>query len=272
MRRGRDNGLLLSDDKTLVGINLGADFTAEHEWGIDDLKRLFGVPNEGLGIVKCTMTKMPTHRSWSLKKEVPCVKLIETDLATVLIVSQYLENYSKELPRDLMRYGHHDQELISAWDDKSLGINAAKPEDREAVREIYSAMQKNDIALWIGGGGVFQNGGLVLAIVSRIPKESLQTMHDADADREKLAKAAEATGIAKKLEKAGKRYYELSPKWIEGFNPQNKNPKSKHPVIFWLNPMDQQDNNYGWFTVEELELWSKDQGPIPMTEKQRKAR
>jgi hypothetical protein len=33
--------------------------------------------------------------------------------------------------------------------------------------------------------------------------------------------------------------------------------------MYFLNPMRQQENNFGWFTVEELEQWMEGKGPIP---------
>jgi hypothetical protein len=46
MRRGHHNGWLENENKEMIGINLGADFTAEHEWGIEDLYRTLGVSND----------------------------------------------------------------------------------------------------------------------------------------------------------------------------------------------------------------------------------
>ena len=39
--------------------------------------------------------------------------------------------------------------------------------------------------------------------------------------------------------------------------------ENKKEVIFWLNPMDQHNNNWGWFTVEDLKKWAKGKGKIP---------
>lgn len=49
MRRGRDQGLffpMVADDTNAdqpIGFNLGSDYVAEHEWGIKDLCRIFGI-------------------------------------------------------------------------------------------------------------------------------------------------------------------------------------------------------------------------------------
>jgi hypothetical protein len=269
VRRGRENGILKSDDGKIVGINLGSDFTAEHEWGIKGLREKFGIPDKGYGLAKRTITQMPSKRDplapWHSKKTVPCIYLIEEKHQTLLIVTDYFEPEKYDLNHmDIGRYDKKDDRLQTAWDEKSFGINAATDEDRQAVRDVYAAMQKNDLAVWLGGGGVFKNAGLVLAIASLIPQENATQLYDADVDYENLQKAAEKTGIAKKLADANRRYYALSPKWAgEIKSTKDGEIKTKHPVIFWLNPQDQQDNAYGWFTVEDLELWALGKGPIP---------
>lgn len=42
--------------------------------------------------------------------------------------------------------------------------------------------------------------------------------------------------------------------------------KSKYDLRYWLNPMEQRHNNSGYFTVEELEQWIENKGPIPKKE------
>lgn len=260
MRSGRDNGILKSESGQLIGINLGADYCSEHEWGIKDLRRDLGMSETGYGLAKRTATKMPKN-----------VEFYDNKIETVLVVNGYSHDGKINLDNHNLGRGSYNREkLLTAWDSKSFGVSATLPEEREAIRKVYEAMQNGNMAVWLGGGGVFQNAGLVLAIVDQIPADKTQMLHDADIESEKLTQAAEATGIHEKLKAAGKRYFALSPKWMQGFNPQNKNPKSKHPVMFWLNPMNQHENNYGWFTVEELELWAKGEGPCVMSAEQKR--
>src|SRR3546814_19195425 len=87
---------------------------------------------------------------------------------------------------------------------------------------------------------------------------------------------AEATGIKEKIDAlpvhygslAMKRYFALCPKWtspglIEGRT-------TAHPVIFFLNPAQQDKNNHGWYTVEELEQWLDGKGPVPTRSEERR--
>ena len=43
MRSGSHDANILIHDDEFIGVNLGWDFTAEHEWGIKDLTRDFGI-------------------------------------------------------------------------------------------------------------------------------------------------------------------------------------------------------------------------------------
>lgn len=267
MRSAHDSGLL-KDGEKLIGINLGADFVSEHEWGIKGLRQSFGMKETGYGLEKRIASKVPMARDWKTMQSVNGVTLIENKKETILIVGE------GQIPtdvKDVYRYfnlGRYDDRLVTAWDEKSFGINAQKNEDREAVRSLHAAMLKNDIAMWVGGGGVFQNGGLVVCIASAIPAEKAQILKDADIDKEKLTKAGVDTGIAERLTKAGKKWFALSPSWLpKDMVTVNGPRKSAYPVMFWLNPLEQQIHNYGWFTVEELELWATNQGPCMLTKK-----
>jgi hypothetical protein len=153
--------------------------------------------------------------------------------------------------------------MVCAWDSSSFGVCLPK-KHKNILSEMYDVFQHRDIAIWVGGGGVFQNGGLMLAIVSNVDEKHKKEMLEVDLNYKGLIKAAKDTGIEEKLIKAGKRWYALNPKWKSEFE-GGKSPngsKSKYNVVFWLNPMQQDINDSGWFTVEELELWVDSKGPI----------
>jgi hypothetical protein len=265
MRSAHDNGLLKEGEK-LIGINLGADFVSEHEWGIKGIRQLFGMKETGHGLAKRTATKTPVARDWKTMQMVNGARLIETKKETILVVGE------GQIPEDIkdvhrcFNLGRYDDKLVTAWDDKSFGINAEKKEECEAVRALHAAILNNDVAIWVGGAGVFQNGGLIVCIASAIPAEKAQILADADVDRENLKKAADATGIEERLKKVGKKWFALSPSWLsKDMETVNGPRKSVHPVMFWLNPFAQDKHNYGWFTVEELDQWATDQGPCMQT-------
>ena len=62
MRRAVNDYYFIIDEDEFIGVSLGYDFTSEHEWGIKDMKRIFGTPEsskKNLGIKSRTITKCP---------------------------------------------------------------------------------------------------------------------------------------------------------------------------------------------------------------------
>ena len=270
MRRGgaAEKPFYLEDSETMefFGFNLGADYCAEHEWGLSELRSVFRTQDEKLGIEKRIITRLPEElkyrRGRSGKKPIP-------DLFA--IVSKHNWEGFQEDPvnkwgyyRELEDYVWKDKpptEFTGAWSGRDFGIGAYSDQAKARLETLVQAFEKKDIAFWIGGtgGNPFARGGLCFAIVSKIPKRHLQTMLEADIDAEKLKKADDETGIKPLLEKAGKRFYALSPRWKAD---RFKELKTKHPVVYWLNPMDQHLYNHGWYSVEQLEEWAANKGPI----------
>ena len=78
-------------------------------------------------------------------------------------------------------------------------------------------------------------------------------LYDVDKEDYELQKAVDKTKIVETLKKANKEYYALEPRFFDGV------------LKFWLNPKEQSKYNYGWFTVDELLLWTKNEGPIMMS-------
>lgn len=293
MRRGSNNDLMYMSDLTdkerdpnkrkksgaFLGINLGADFCSEHEWGIKDIDWHLNrdkITHKIAGPVGEPENK----KRWSNPGMIFAVS--QDDEAAVLIFNdhwnnEYIQNLKAPMTASQLRelVGKHTSRelrlpsdggnfLGTAWDDGSFGILVDGKDFVALLREIHEAFKTGDIAIWLGGGGVFRNAGLCIAIYSRLPKDVIQMWKDHYEDMQNLKAAAEATGIEEKLKKAGKKWFALSPKWAKNF----KDVKSKYPVIYWLNPYDQNRINFGWFTVEDLEQWVEDKGPIPMTQEQ----
>ena len=141
-------------------------------------------------------------------------------------------------------------EMIGFWSESRF---LALLEDKAEIDVLVEAFLNNDIAFWIGGGGPFQNGGLCIAIASRLPEDFKQSMLDSDKDIIALKSAADATGIEKILTDAGRKWYALSPRWKD---------EAKKEVKFWLNPQEQNKYEAGWYTVDELKQWAKSEGPV----------
>ena len=100
----------------------------------------------------------------------------------------------------------------------------------------------------------FGNPGLHILIKSKIPQNVSDACYESDLEGKKLAEDFDKTGIRDRLGKAGKKYFALSPK-----------RSSDGSIIVWLNPVDQDQNNYGWMTIQDLEDWIAGKGKVPKT-------
>lgn len=145
-----------------------------------------------------------------------------------------------------------ENNIVSMWDEQGFAVLCGNEGDIASLKEIYDSFSKKDIAIWRGGGGVFKNAGLVIAIASRLPKEVTDNWYQADADNKKIKEEVLAMGIEAKLRKAGKGYFALSPR-----------RQGDGSIKFWLNPTEQDKNNHGWYDLKDLEEWAENRGPIP---------
>jgi hypothetical protein len=282
MRRGYNSELIKDDNGKLIGVNLGADYCAEHEWGIDSIKNAFGVnvdsnekpfaswwkalfkkEKEAFGLQKRTITKSPeivvgeatvstrnyrVKGSRAKKHKVYFLGYKKSFWSSTPLSEYFAQKVSKEI------YSISDEENVWGWWSEDDFLVAST--DKEAISELEEAFKNLDLTISVGGGHVFKNGGLHFMIKSRIEAEYAQEVYNMDVDSFNLKKAAVDTGIYEKLDKANRKFYALSPRWKDD---------NKTEVVFWLNPEDQSNNNACWCTIQDLEDWIKGEGKIPKT-------
>lgn len=269
MRRGQDNAWMEDENKQMIACNLGADFTAEHEFGIKDLFQTLGVSNDegivGIERYRIRDPKMDQIAFIEENKNRAALICLKYQCDMKYLAEQKLDNYC----HGELSFWPKDKELTTAWDGNSFGIRVQRPVNIKRIKRLYEAIKNKNAAVWLGGGHVFQNAGLVIGIIDAIPINLKQKMHDAHVDTKRLYDASEATGIVQKIDAINEckgnfnvewetplGYYSLKPGWI------NDKSKSKYPVMFWLNPREQEKNQSGWYTVEQLEQWIKGEGPV----------
>lgn len=259
MRRTHEPKWMYNKGGDLIGIAMGSDFCAEHEWGTGKMKSEFKCDDSLDGIARRTITHLPPHLRFIDEKEYQAIFLSRTESyykQPAVWVKEELRRFDKTIP------------LTCAWDESTFAVVAWGEKDKKNVRKLWDAFQRKDVAFWPNIGVFHLGGGLIFAIPSMVPAEDKQTMLDSDLDNKKLIEASKKTGIEEKVTEAGRRFFALSPKWAKYFKDPDYASKTKHEVIYWLNPMDQHVNNHGWFTVEELEQWIEGKGPIPKSREQ----
>jgi len=258
------------DDGTLLGVNLGADFTAEHEWGIAGLLQTYGIDDNQEGIDRRIIRHVPKEHllvgSVTLETRDFSERKPKSEKAKWwgLVSFRYprelerADKFTKELVGRLELTPHRlHTELTGAWDERSFGFLT---KDEGVVRELHDAIQQLDMCIGLFNGeprNPFSRAGLGLLIASRVPQTVRDHWLESDRDRRALLEASAATGIEGRLKEAGRRFFALSPRWAD-----KSDKDTKHPVMYWLNPMEQRENNAGWFSVEELEQWAEGKGPI----------
>ncbi|MBO9428018.1 hypothetical protein [Sulfitobacter sp. R18_1] len=287
----KDITVLKNENDQILGVCLGWDFTAEHEMGFKRFSRLMGIgeranSHEGKQMLKEAgfkrglfgATKLPSVGIESrMVTEIPESMLLlkefgnttkTLDAETRLVFSSNPEEFADRNSKVILHYVPHRKysrddklpKMKAAWRDGRFIVRAFSDEDRDALRLVYKAMMTGDLAFGAAANiNPIGNSGPALVIASRLSSETKTNVLKADVDHYKLLKAADDSGIAKTLEKAGKRYFALSPRWkADNF----KDRDTRFNVVFWLNPMQQSSYTTGYFTVEELEAWAKDEGPV----------
>jgi hypothetical protein len=193
---------------------------------------------------------------------------------------------------DLVRKSD-EKDIVAAWDEGSIGI-AVGPKYFEAFDAVAAAC-----AAGYGFLGFsrmlpsFDNGGLVLMDARELPAEVVAKMEADDRDSHALYEEHRRIGIIEKLDAFNKAVAEKTGEswghtnWHAPYavtddgtvyNKDNFNPfcgygclrprwaedaKTAYKIVYWLNPYDQQQNFFGWVTVEDLLDWMNGTGKIP---------
>jgi len=268
-------------DDNFIGIAMGADFTSEHEWGIKDMKRDLGIMSleyaekkKVFGSKRYQVKDADEAAVFYKEKGEEAILLFYPPISRPIFAYEKQEFEKMTIDKLSSRFELHlhkaynpndkDQVLATAWDSKTFGIRVSGEDQIKKLQKIRNALLSNDMLVFLGAPPIpaFSNGSLNLMILSQSPKEGLDELKNSNKEHWELKRDAQKTGIEKKLEKAGKRWFALKPS--RGLL---ESKSSKHDIMFFLNPMEQKKNNFGWFTVEELEEWAKDRGPVIMEAK-----
>lgn len=257
MRSGRMKSGVLELDGNFYGFSLGADFCAEHEWGIGDLKSMFGVEPKlkAVGIADMQFTKTPSDCLLFFEKGKRSYLLCSHQIHHSSDIEKFKADFHKR-PTELYIYG--DQQMAGAWSGRDFGIMVDKKTHGKQLKELYDAILNKDVAFCFTSAlPAFDRSGLCLIIVSKFPpvfNTSLTEMQQSALD---LQAKADATGLLKYLAEKGKRFYACSPSINDKKSLVGREvPVTPDGLLWWLNPMDQQEDTHGWFSTQELKDWA----------------
>jgi hypothetical protein len=259
MRRANGAEAVKSEDGTIYAINLGADFCAEHEWGVKRLRSIMGIPeNEprtGLNYHSAKVGVGDNLMSFVSKKTHFLVldgvlSYYQNDKKRLGELKEYYVKGARELGFITWRGDKKPQVLATAWDEGSFGIVIGKDADVELKTfgvKLAEAIGSGDYSVWFGGNGgnPFSRSGLVVAITSLVPQDVKDYMTQAYKELAQLEADDAATGVKQLLAAKGKKYYACSPQ-----------RQADGSIKYFLNPQEQRTNNFGWFTVQELTDWA----------------
>src|ERR1035437_400795 len=122
MRRGTSGAAIRrTADGRLESVNLGADYCAEHEWGIRRLEEDFGLdPKAKPGIPRRKISKVPDTFHLRLKHEKDSSLVIHEPytLGTQGYVPSELDFYDRRAPGSDVPL----DELVGAWSEQDFGV------------------------------------------------------------------------------------------------------------------------------------------------------
>jgi hypothetical protein len=273
MRAASKVEIIKADDGAPCGILLGANFCGEHEMGIKNLLRAFrGMPVDEANskrICDFSRIRVKGNPDQILWHEEPGLAILAAPRSIQWVGRDV---YIPEKPRRKAgRKAESEPRYLppmtqGRWDDSEFAVATRDPDLIGLLRDLYQALLAGDAVLHLASSdNPFQPVlGLAIAIESRVPQAAKDQFKAAHEDLYRLQDAAKATGIESRLTQAGKRTMALSPAWATSIKSTHRGEiVTSHPVVFFLNPVDQDKANYGWFTVEDLDLWTRGQGPIP---------
>jgi hypothetical protein len=258
MRRAFDKVKLLGDGDVFYGISLGYDFCAEHEWGIEKMRRKFGIDNSNVGVDGRTITKgtvlfkeddglcvLTSYRPYSLKDDYTAKDILAYDIPTVA----------------------NQKDIETAWDESDFCIATKNKDMFGYLKELYNAFQTQNIVISFLSPSIpaFENASLSVLIRDRLPKEVTDLMWQADKKALDLITYEKEIGVTELKEKnrggygENKYFMECSPRWIDYEDPENREKVKKelgtqYNIRFWVNYSDD-DNNYGWYNAEDIIKW-----------------
>lgn len=268
MRRSEIRKNLLMQGNEVLGISLGFDFTAEHEWGIKGIKKKLGMPEE-VKSWKNLVISNSVYARHHLNED-------ETNWSFITTVDA-----SENVPGPVYRHIHEEvnKDFLNCWwdgDDFLIVFNWAVDNTMETeFNQLYELFKSKKMMLVSGpvqkylGAEGYEVGGLAFVDSTRIPKDVLIQIDKEIKDGKNLQKNVDKSGIIKEVKAKQKEWREQYPKSMNtpwdyfALSPRSVDDENtEYDFVFWLNPRHQDVLHSGWFTVEDVKDWLNEEGKI----------
>lgn len=267
MRTAFNSKILTNEKEELIGIYTGADFVSEHEWGIGPLREALGMKDDAVGVEKRTVQKYDNIYLDVVHSAAGSFAylIMGRTVARMFEGEKYWNKKRQNAEEKWEKHCKHSEELLYCeWSEDSLMVLVKGARNVKLLEVLYMAAKQKDLLVGLErlGSTKMENSGILIIPVSLMDKKDKDIIEERDLNSIRLKKADEKIGIKEKLKKAGREFFACSPRFIQE---ENKGIRgTKYDVIYWLNPYHQDVDNFGWFTVEELEQWIEGKGPVPM--------
>jgi hypothetical protein len=157
--------------------------------------------------------------------------------------------------------------LLTAWDGNDFCVIVNNVENAKYLKDLYEAALNSDMLIGsFRNLKAFEGTSLSLTIGSNLPKEAIDQMYQTDKAKVDLSDYEDIIGMTKLKEEASKVDYQnnhyflaCSPSWISYGDPVlleqlKAEIGTKYDIQYWINYSDD-DNNYGYYKVEEIIKW-----------------
>ena len=285
-KSSQDYCFWIADDK-FVGISLGYDYCSEHEWGIEEMRRRFGMQEgsiECMGVETRKITKNIENmifKEETYKKAKYAILYTGYSYRTPEEAENFIPHDLKDYKEDIHWRSEWNEKnpdsnrepkdnLITAWNGSGFGVGVKGEKEICYLKELFEAFMNLNVVIAsvnLAKNNPFSRGSLSLLIADRLPKESLDQMYVADLEHFSLVGYEKKIGMVDVKEKAKKNYSyhglhyycACSAKWIDYDDAENreklkKKVNTKYDIQYWVNYSDDDDNN-GYYTVEEIKQW-----------------
>lgn len=302
MRAGNsDSDVLRNESGKFVGIVFGADYCAEHEWGIGRIHNRLGIKDDesvfGIERRRVTVSQDIMHfhsdkynmlamfDDFTAQRHQKDIR--EKGLPNLVIRGSYPFNYltirkiykDPETGKRIKMRNDPDWEFSSAWCDGEFAILASTEKLGEEIHDLYKQLGEGNVACWLGGAGEnpFARNSLCLGIIDRVDQANLDMMKSYDEEHYRLKQEDKKTGLRDKIKAQGEPYEKslsfdanpkgstgLQAKWAKDIHRDGYplSEASTYKVVYCIHPVAKDGSEGGWYTVEEIEHWLDSDGPL----------